>query len=317
MRATQLLRASLAFVVLLVAGQAAAQQRSLPPMKIEQLTPHVYRYGGLTNGAFVVGSEGIAVIDGQICGSNGTQWLKEELGVRFPGVPVKYTVLSHDHEMHICGLEVFSDTARAISHVNAKGHIVREKRRTVVPEITFDERMQLDLGGIEVVLFYLGPTHTDNLIQVHIPAEKVLIAVDFVREGKSLAMPELRDLNLDNSIRALGFLGRMEDVEIVVPGHGGITTQQSFLYVRDFLVALKERVLEQMVAGKGIEEILEVVTMDDFSDYGWFKQWIRANVITMWELMYHYREPTTDPGCYECDFPIGFPVGEVDKFNGP
>jgi hypothetical protein len=33
--------------------------------------------------------------------------------------------------------------------------------------------------------------------------------------------------------------------------------------------------------------------------------------------MYHYREPTSDPGCYECDFPIGFPVGEVDKFNGP
>jgi hypothetical protein len=59
------------------------------------------------------------------------------------------------------------------------------------------------------------------------------------------------------------------------------------------------------------------VTMEDFSDYGWFDQWIRANVITMWELMYHYREPTFDPGCYECDFPIGFPVGEVDKFNGP
>jgi glyoxylase-like metal-dependent hydrolase (beta-lactamase superfamily II) len=317
MRATQFLRASLALVVLFVAANAAAQQRTLPAMKIEQLTPHVYRYGGLTNGAFVVGTESIAVIDGQICGSNGTQWLKDELAKRFPGKPVKYTVLSHDHEMHICGLEVFSDTAIAISHVNAKGHIIREKRRTVIPQVTFDERMELDLGGIEVVLFYLGPTHTDNLIQVHIPAEKVLIAVDFVREGKSLAMPELRDLSLDNSIRALGYLGRMEDVDIVVPGHGGITTQQSFLYVRDFLVALKERVLEQMVAGKGIEEILETVTMDDFSDYGWFKQWIRANVITMWELMYHYREPTTDPGCYECDFPIGFPVGEVDKFNGP
>jgi glyoxylase-like metal-dependent hydrolase (beta-lactamase superfamily II) len=317
MRATLFLRTLLAAVVLLIGNHAAAQQRTLPALKIEQLTPHVYRYGGLTNGAFVVGSDGIAVIDGQICGSNGTQWLKDELAKRFPGVPVKYTVLSHDHEMHICGLEVFSDTAIAISHVNAKSHIIREKRRTVTPQVTFDERMQLDLGGIEVVLFYLGPTHTDNLIQVHIPAEKVLIAVDFVREGKSLAMPELRDLHLDNSIRALGVLGRMENVDIVVPGHGGITTQQSFLYVRDFLVALKERVLEQMVAGKGIEEILRVVTMDDFSDYGWFKQWIRANVITMWELMYHYREPTTDPGCYECDFPIGFPVGEVDKFNGP
>jgi glyoxylase-like metal-dependent hydrolase (beta-lactamase superfamily II) len=121
----------------------------------------VYRYGGLTNGAFVVGSDGIAVIDGQVCGSNGTQWLKDELAKRFD-VPVKYTILSHDHEMHICGLEVFSDTARAISHVNAKPHIIREKRRTVVPEITFEDTMQIDLGGIEVVLLYLGPTHTDN-----------------------------------------------------------------------------------------------------------------------------------------------------------
>jgi glyoxylase-like metal-dependent hydrolase (beta-lactamase superfamily II) len=301
---------------LLTLATTAFAQRNLPPLQIEQLTPRVYRYGGLTNGAFVVGTEGIAVIDGQICGSNGTQWLKEELARRFD-VPVKYTILSHDHEMHICGLEVFSDTARAVAHVNAKPHIVREKRRTAVPEITFDSRMSLDLGGIEVVLLYLGPTHTDNLIQVHIPAEKVLIAVDFVREGKSLAMPELRDLNIDNSIRALGVLGRMENVDIVVPGHGGVTDQQAFLYVRDFLQALKERVLEQMVAGKGIEEILEVVTMEDFSDYGWFDQWIRANVITMWEQMYHYREPTTDPGCYECDFPVGFPVGEVDKFNGP
>src|SRR5687768_5741586 len=102
MSVTSYLRAPLAFAVLFAAGHAAAQ-RSLPPMAIEQLTPHVYRYGGLTNGAFVVGSEGIAVIDGQICGSNGTQWLKDELDKRFD-VPVKYTILSHDHEMHICGL---------------------------------------------------------------------------------------------------------------------------------------------------------------------------------------------------------------------
>ena len=172
----------------------AAAQRQLPPMKIEQLTKSVYRYGGLTNGAFVVGKDAIAVVDGQICGSNGTQWLKDELKKRFPGIPVKYTILSHDHEMHICGLEVFSDTAIAISHVNAKSHIIREHRRTVIPTVTFDTNMEIDVGGVAIDLIYLGPTHGDNLIQVHIPSEKVLIAVDFVRTGKSLAMPELRDL---------------------------------------------------------------------------------------------------------------------------
>lgn len=310
---SSLSRAALAAVAFAPTVAALAQ---LPPMRIEQLTDHVYLYGGLTNGAFVVGSEGIAVVDGQVCGSNGTQWLKERLAERFD-VPVKYTILSHDHEMHICGLEVFSDTARAVAHVKAKAHIVREKRRTAVPEITFDERMQLELGGIEVELLYLGPTHTDNLIQVHIPSEGVLIAVDIVREGKSLAMPELRDNDIANSIEALGILGRMENVDLVVPGHGGVTDQRAFLYFRDYLAALRERVLEQMVAGKSIEEILETVTMEDFSDYGWYEQWIRSNVIGMWEQLYHYREPTEGAGEYEAAFPIGFPVGEVDKFSGP
>jgi len=307
---------SLFCVILMGLCAAAFGQRNLPAPTIDQLTEHVYRYGGLTNGAFIVGSEGIAVVDGQTCGSGGTQWLKDQLAERFD-VPVKYVILSHDHEMHICGLEVFADTARAVAHVNAKPHIIREGRRTLVPEITFDQNMQLDLGGIEVDLMWLGPTHTDNLIQVHVPSEGVLIAVDFVREGKALAMPELRDADIANSIKALGYLGRMENVDIVVPGHGGITDQQAFIYFRDYLQALRDRVLEQMVAGKEIEEILEIVTMEDFSDYGWFHQWIRSNVITMWEQMYHYREPTEGGGRYESEFPIGFPVGEVDKFNGP
>jgi glyoxylase-like metal-dependent hydrolase (beta-lactamase superfamily II) len=294
-------------------GTAGAQ---LPPLEIEQLTEHVYRYGGLTNGAFIVGDDAIAVVDGQICASNGAAWLKEQLDARFEQ-PVRYTILSHDHEMHICGLEVFNDTATAISHVNAKPHIIREGRRTAIPDITFDESMQIDLGGITVNLMYLGPTHTDNLIQVHIPSEGVLIAVDFVREGKSLAMPELRDNDVANSIRALGILGRMENVDIVLPGHGGVTNQQAFLYFRDYLQALRDRVLDAMVAGHDIDEILEIVTMEDFSDYGWFEQWNRSNVIGMWELMYHYREPTEGAGEYEARFPIGVPVGEVDKFSGP
>jgi len=49
--------------------------------------------------------------------------------------------------------------------------------------------MEVDLGGVSVNLLYFGPSHSDNLIQVH--------------------------TNLD-------------DVEIVLPGHGDITNQQNF-----------------------------------------------------------------------------------------
>ena len=47
-----------------------------------------------------------------------------------------------------------------------------------------------------------------------------------------------------------------------MPGHAGLATPQSFGYYRDYLQALRDRVLDEMVAGRGIEEILQRVTMD-------------------------------------------------------
>ncbi len=221
-------------------------------------TPHVYRYGGLTNGAFVVGSDGIAVIDGQICGSNETQWLRDELAKRLPRLyPWKYTVLSHDpRDAHLRARGVQRHRPLAISHVNAKGHIIPREAPHRHPQVTFDERMQLDLGGIEVVLFYLGPTHTDNLIQVHIPAEK----------GADRGRLRARRQELGNA-GAARLESRQFDPRVTATSGAWRTSTSScratavtdaavvHLHVRDFLVALKERVLEQMVAGKGIEEI--------------------------------------------------------------
>jgi hypothetical protein len=47
-----------------------------------------------------------------------------------------------------------------------------------------------------------------------------------------------------------------------------------------------------MVVCRSIEEILERVTMDDFSDYGNYDAWLRANVISMWDYLYRQREPS-------------------------
>jgi hypothetical protein len=103
-------------------------------------------------------------------------------------------------------------------------------------------------------------------------------------------------------------------VEIVVPGHAGLATQQSFVYYHDFLQALRDRVLDEIVAGRGIEEIVQRVTMDDFKDYENF-QWLRANVITMWDYLYRYREPNSGPALneFQNSFPLGFPIGGASQ----
>ena len=297
----------LSLVVGLFATGAAAQGGGAEQDTITQLTESVFRRGNQSN-VFMVTDEGIIVVDGT-CSGGGQQWLKEELDRRYD-VPVKYVILTHDHDMHICGTQAFSDTAITVAHRNARPHIVREGRNSAVPDVTFEDEMEIHLGGKRVVLYYFGPTHSDNLIQVHFPEEGVMVATDAIRAGKAIGLPDYRDSNVNNLIEALDQLSRLDNVDIVVPGHAGLADQQGFVYFRMFLVALRDRVLDEMVVCRSIEEILERVTMEDFSDYGNYDQWLRANVISMWDYLYRQREPTgCGGGTYQSDYPIGFPIG--------
>ena len=275
---------------------------------IVQLSEHVFRHGRESN-VFIVTSEGIIVVDGT-CTPKGAQWFKEELGRRYE-VPVKFVILSHDHESHICGTQVFSDTAVTIAHEKALPHILREGRNSAIPQLLFEDTMEIRLGGVRVVLYYFAPSHSDNLIQVHIPDEGVLVATDVVRTGKAIGLPDYRDSNVDGLIEMLSSLSKLDNVDIVVPGHGGLSDQAAFGYYRTYLVALRDRVLVALTQGQTIEEILESVTMDDFSDYGNFDNWLRPNIISMWDNMYRQREPNQAiKYIYDEQYPIGFPIGK-------
>jgi glyoxylase-like metal-dependent hydrolase (beta-lactamase superfamily II) len=177
--------------------------------------------------------------------------------------------------------------------VNLKPHLVREKRKAIIPQIMFDESMEIELGGIKVVLLYLGPTHSDNLIQVHVPSEGVLFAPDFAR-GRS-ALPDYRDLDVHNALKALRTLAYLPDVKIVLEGHDKSTTTQDvgFLAFHKYLQAMRDRVLERMVAGKSLEEIHKEVTMADLqAEYKQPLPRIKDQIDSMYDYLFRYREPT-------------------------
>ena len=191
---------------------------------INRISEHVYRWGGGAmggiSGLFVPTSKGIIVIDGPgtPCEPDAGQWFKDELEQRYD-VPVRYIVLSHDHQSHICGTTVFADTAVAIGHKKLRPHLIREGRVAPVPTVSFEESLDIDLGGVKVVLHYFGPTHSDNLIVTHIPQDGVLFVPDLSRPDGQLPNPDFRDMDVDNTIEVLGILARMDDVDIVMPGH--------------------------------------------------------------------------------------------------
>ncbi len=256
---------------------------------ITQITDSVYRFGSDGQyGAYILTSEGIILVDGHYCQSNTTQWLKSELDKRYD-VPVKYVVLSHDHQDHICHTDIFNDTAITVGHRNLLPHILREKRDSAVPSVLFNDEMDIVLGGVKVVLMFFGPTHSDNLIQVHIPEEKVLIAIDMAK-GKSI-FPDYRDMEVNNTLEVLKKLANLPDVDIVLPGHGPVKTQQNFIENGNYIKALRDGVLDLMVEGKSLDEIRKLIKLENFDDFKHKERWFDTNIVTMYHYLYRYREP--------------------------
>ena len=273
----------------LVACGALAQQREWGVNRsIEQISEHVYRWGSDGQyGAYILTSEGIIVVDGHYCPSGTVDWLKSELGRRHD-VPVKFVVLSHDHQDHICNSGVFSDTAVTVGHRKIRPHIVREQRNSAVPQVTFEEAMDLHLGGVKVTLLYFGPSHSDNLIHVHVPEDNVLISIDVARNG---LFPDLRDMDVHGILVGLKALSKLDDADIVLPGHGPVLAQDNFMRMHDFFQTLHDRVLDAMIAGQTLPEIRRSVRMDEFNDLGGLDSSLDTNIVTMYDFLYRYREP--------------------------
>ncbi len=274
--------------LLCTAGQS--QQREWGQDRtIEQVSESVYRWGSDGQfGAYVVNDAGIVVIDGHYCPSGTVAWLRDELAQRY-AVPVRYVVLSHDHQDHICHTELFDATAVTIGHRRIRPHIVRENRISAVPDITFDEEMDLFLGDLKLTLIYTGPSHSDNLIHVHVPSEGVLVSIDVARNS---LFPDLRDFDVHAGIAGFRQLAKLDNVDVVLPGHGPtLLRQDAFTRMADFLQTLHDRVLDEMLAGRPLPEIRERVSMAEFRDLGGLDRYLDVNIVTMYDFLYRYREP--------------------------
>ena len=281
---------ALLLLVALAAGPAAAQQRQWgQDRSIERVSESVYRWGSDGQyGAYILTSEGIIVVDGHYCPSGTMDWLKVQLAERHD-VPVRFLVLSHDHLDHICNSQVFDDTAVTIGHRNIRPHIVREGRISSVPDVTFENEMDLHLGDVKVTLLYVGPSHSDNLIHVHIPDEGVLISIDIARDG---LFTDLRDMDVHGMLRGLRTLSKLDDVDVVLPGHGPrLLGQDNFMRTHDFLETLHDRVLDLMIEGRTLPEIRQLVRMEEFRDLGGLDASLDPNIVTMYDFLYRYREP--------------------------
>ena len=244
-------------------------EREIMPIKGD-----LYRFRNAGHfSVFLVTPAGIIVTDP--IDQEAARWLKAEMAKRF-GKPAKYLIYSHDHADHISGGEVFADSAVVIAHDNAKAAIQRERRPTAVPDVSFSDRLTVELGGKKVELIYLGKNHSDNSIVMRFPDERVLFAVDFI-PVKSLPFRDLPDSYLDEWVESLKKAEAL-DFDILAPGHGALGKKEDARMMRLYLEELRDQVAEHLGAGKSVDEIKRLVTMEKYAGWGNYKNYLSLNI---------------------------------------
>jgi glyoxylase-like metal-dependent hydrolase (beta-lactamase superfamily II) len=269
---------------LLCANFSLAQQPETV-RKITKIAGDLYRFQNQFHfSVFLVTSKGIIATDP--INAEAAKWLKDELQKRF-NQPVKYLIYSHDHSDHISGGEVFSDTATVIAHDNAKETIVGEKRPTAVPDITFNDKMTIQLGGKVVDLQYVGLGHSNNLIVMSFPEEKVLFVVDLV-VPKRMPFKTLSDAYFPEWMDALRFVESM-DFEILAPGHGPLGNKEDVTQHREYLEDLYSAVLQEARAGRTLTQVQESLKLDKYKDLGQYEAWLPLNIEGMYKNIQLHR----------------------------
>ena len=204
------------------AATAAPAQPLFATTKVEGTdNVYIFRLRGAQS-MFIVTSEGVIATDPIGYGMpNAGQIYLDEIR-KVTDKPVKYVIYSHHHYDHAAGGKALKDAgATFVAHRRAKERMeVLKDPHTVVPdEAVGDEGRVITLGGTRLELVYHGINHSDSMLVMRLPKERLIFLVDTIPVG---ALPvrgfiDVWPLELESHIEKVIAM----DWDRMIPGHPG------------------------------------------------------------------------------------------------
>jgi glyoxylase-like metal-dependent hydrolase (beta-lactamase superfamily II) len=283
-------------ILLLTAVAAHAQQsQSAPARSVSRVTGDLYRVQNNDHyTVFLVTPAGIILADP--ISTDFANWLKGELGRRFPSSPVRYVLHSHHHQDHASGGAVFTDTAEIVAHENfaaalkaaAGQNEAAAKRFAAVmpPESTYGMRRTITLGGKTVEMIHPGRTaHAPDFTVLHFPAERVVFGVDF------MAVNTVPGSNtLANGAPVAEYISALKTVEsidfdVAVPGHGPIGRKADVAAHRQYYERIASRVAAGIAAGRTVEQLQAAGIMAEYKDWIEYEEDNNINIANIYKTL--------------------------------
>lgn len=253
--------------------------------------PPTYENSGHNNNlSFIITSEGVVVVnasDNYLL----AKALHEEIKQK-TDQPVKYVILENAQGHAMLGSNYWQEqgakivaqqqVADAIKKYG-QGSLKRMKdgrkdkslgTKIVTPDITFNDKYLIELGGEKIEVLYFGKSHNLGDVSVWLPKRKLVIAGDIAFHQRLMYISEHTDtaawIETWEKLEAL-------QAEIIIPGHGAPTTMEEVRkYTRDYLVYMREEV-EKILDDSG--ELADAYKIDQsaYSHLDTFEELARAN----------------------------------------
>ena len=149
----------------------------------------------------------------------------------------------------------------------------------MLPDVTFDSRLTIELGGRKVEIMYLGAGQNPGDTLVHFPHARSLYVVGpFARKNWSnLSFTP----SVDGWIALLQKIAAM-DVDMFLPGHGDVGSRQDVLDEAKLLGDVQAEVKAALARGMSKEEMVKTLR---FAQYANLRNYDRIDVFI--EALHH------------------------------
>ncbi|MDF1529022.1 MAG: MBL fold metallo-hydrolase [Sedimenticola sp.] len=240
-----------------------------------QINPRVYALVGelgqrspenlghnMTSG-FIIGDEGIAVIDSGACLA-GAERIHAAIR-KVSDKPVRWVINTGGQDHRWLGNDYFRQQGAIIIASVAAATDMRERAdkqmaqaqqrigkgftgtTPAYPDQTFEQRLALPLKGIEAEVIFSGGGHTPGDSIVWLPKEKIAFTGDLVYVQRLLGV---REIGAAAWISSLEYLRDTLQPRTVIPGHGHVTDLNEALSDSyNYLIHLREAVQQKIDDG--------------------------------------------------------------------
>jgi len=293
---------------------ASAADLEVKKVSFDKLSDHAYAYTaeGDPNTGIIIGDDAVMVIDTQA-----TPVMAQDVIRRIREVtdkPIKYVLLSHYHAVRVLGASAYGaehiiaseDTRDLIverGQFDKDSEIGRFPRLfqnvesvpdgLTWPTMTFNKKMTLWLGKLEVQILQLGRGHTKGDTVAWLPQEKILFSGDLVEFD---ATPYAGDAYFQDWPQTLDNIAALKP-EKLVPGRGAALqtpeqVQAGLAGTRAFISDLYDSVKESAAKGEDLRKVYEATFAKLQPKYG---HWVIFNHCMPFDVTRAYDEATQYP----------------------